>query len=68
MSTDKSDLSRRVSHPDAVLVTLPLLLLGAYCLSFVLIDRHVFSLGLAGLVASPLVVDALFVRPPTPWR
>jgi len=57
MSTDEPTLTRTLSHPDAVLLGLPLLLLGVYCLSFVLLDRHVLSLGLAGIVAAPLVAD-----------
>jgi hypothetical protein len=60
-----ADTLNRVAYPDKILLSLPLLFGGVYGAGELVVEADIVSLGVAGLLCSALVCDALFVRPPT---
>jgi hypothetical protein len=54
-----------LSHPDWILLTLPLLFVGSYGVCLWIVGTQSVALAVAALLCSVLVVDGLFFRPPT---
>ncbi|MFC7073449.1 hypothetical protein ACFQJ7_00430 [Halovenus rubra] len=54
-----------LAHSDWVLLLIPLVFFGTYLLCFLVVGAQSVALISAALCASLLVVDGLFVRPPT---
>lgn len=54
-----------LTQPDWILLTLPLLFVGAYGVCLWVIGTHSVALAVAALSCSLLVADGLFLRPPS---